>query len=271
MRTAIFVDAGYLYAAGSAAISGEAQPRTNVKLDVQAAVAKLKDTASQCAERWSLLRIYWYDGAVSQGLSPGHRYIAEADTVKLRLGAVTSYGKQKGVDSLIVTDLIELARNRAISDAALLSGDEDVRIGVQIAQSFGVRVHLIGIEPATKNQSQSLRRESDTSTEWSKTDVGKIMRLITISVRSGVDTENAQHLTDADVIQQCVAEFSRSLSADDLTILASLGPEASIPYSLDRELLKKCTEQLDRWLGEPEKHQIRSMFKRQARSLRRRS
>ena len=270
MRTAIFVDAGYLYAAGSKAISGESQPRTNIKLDLKAAVAKLKDTASQRVERWSLLRIYWYDGAVSLGISPEHRYIAEADTVKLRLGAVTSYGKQKGVDSLIVTDLIELARNRAISDAALLSGDEDVRIGVQIAQSFGVRIHLIGIEPATKNQSQSLRRESDTTTEWSKTDVGKIMRL-TISVRSGVDTENAQHLTDADVIQQCVTEFSRSLSADDLTILASLGPEASIPYSLDRELLKKCTEQLDRWLGEPEKHQIRSMFKRQARSLRRRS
>jgi uncharacterized LabA/DUF88 family protein len=34
---------------------------------------------------------------------------------------------------LIGTDLIELARNHAISDAVLLSGDEDLRIGVQIA------------------------------------------------------------------------------------------------------------------------------------------
>ena len=46
-------------------------------------------------------------------------------------------GRQKGVDSLIVTDLIELARNHAISDAVLLAGDEELRIGVQIAQSLG--------------------------------------------------------------------------------------------------------------------------------------
>jgi hypothetical protein len=39
--------------------------------------------------------------------------------VKVRLGFVNSVGEQKGVDWLIVTDMIALARNRAISDAAL--------------------------------------------------------------------------------------------------------------------------------------------------------
>ncbi len=78
--------------------------------------------------------------------------LADSDDVKLRLGVIAYTGRQKGVDSLIVTDLIELARNHAITDALLLSGDEDVRIGVQIAQTYGVRVHLLGVQPAADNQ-----------------------------------------------------------------------------------------------------------------------
>jgi uncharacterized LabA/DUF88 family protein len=53
--------------------------------------------------------------------------------VKIRLGYINGAGQQKGVDSLIVTDLIELARNQAISDAYLVSGDGDLRVAVQIA------------------------------------------------------------------------------------------------------------------------------------------
>ena len=51
---------------------------------------------------------------------------------------MNSSGPAKGVDSLIVTDMITLARNGAMSDAVLLSGDEDLRVGVQQAQEFGV-------------------------------------------------------------------------------------------------------------------------------------
>jgi hypothetical protein len=97
------------------------------------------------------------------------------DYIKLRLGFVTGGGQQKGVDSLIVTDLIDLARNRAITDAVMLSGDEDVRIGVQIAQSFGVRVHLVGIAPSRGSQSMQLLREADTTTEWDATTVAKFL------------------------------------------------------------------------------------------------
>ena len=106
---------------------------------------KLIETARGSADGSSLLRVYWYDGVLHTGPSNEQRSLANTDNVKLRLGVVNPYGWQKGVDSLIITDLVELARSHAISDAVLLSGDEDVRIGVQIAQSFGVRVHLIGI------------------------------------------------------------------------------------------------------------------------------
>ena len=93
--------------------------------------------------------------------------------MKLRLGQINSVGQQKGVNSLIVTDLIELARNGAMSDALHLSGDEDVRIAVQIAQSFGVRVHLLGIEAAKDSQSPLLLQEADTTSRWTKADVDK--------------------------------------------------------------------------------------------------
>lgn len=91
--------------------------------------------------------------------------LANSDNVKLRLGVVNDMGRQKGVDSLIVTDLIALARNQAVTDAVLLSGDKDVRIGVEIAQGYGVRVHLVGTEPSRASQSNALHQESDTKTE----------------------------------------------------------------------------------------------------------
>lgn len=89
----------------------------------------------------------------------------------------TSVGQQKGVNSLIVTDLIELARQKAICDAVLISGDEDVRVGVQMARNYGVRVHLLGIEPSRANQSQQFLHEADTTTEWPTETVGRFLAL----------------------------------------------------------------------------------------------
>ena len=66
------------------------------------------------------------------------------------------------MDSLIVTDLIELARNHAITDALILSGDGDIKIGVQAAQTFGVRIRLLCINPAMFPQVALLLRHSTT-------------------------------------------------------------------------------------------------------------
>ena len=169
MRTAAFVDAGYLYAAGSKLLSGTNLPRNSVQLDIDAVLGALRDCVAVVSPSSSLLRVYWYDGVLRTGQTTEQEKLADSDGVKLRLGMIAFTGRQKGVDSLIVTDLIELARNHAISDAILLSGDEDVRIGVQIAQSFGVRVHLLGL--GANNQSRLLRQESDTTTEWQQPEV----------------------------------------------------------------------------------------------------
>jgi hypothetical protein len=82
--------------------------------------------------------------------------------VKVRLGNLNANNQQKGVDSLIRSDLESLARHRAISDAALLGGDEDLVSAVEAAQGYGARVHLWGIEaPEGRNQAEPLLWEVD--------------------------------------------------------------------------------------------------------------
>jgi hypothetical protein len=169
--------------------------------------------------------------------------LADSDDVKLRLGAISNYGKQKGVDSLIVADLIDLARNHAISDAVLLSGDEDTRIGVQIAQSFGVRVHLVGIKVPDGNQSPSLMRESDTTTVWCREDLsGFLTRTSTyevaFDVRGAGDARAVgSDQSDHEKLAECVAEFVGSCSPEELSTITDLGPNSPVPSVLDRRLL----------------------------------
>jgi hypothetical protein len=110
-----------------------------------------------------VLRTYWYDGAKKGIATPSQQTIAALPNVKLRLGRLNTKGEQKGVDALIYRDLMTLARERAVSDAFLLSGDEDLREGVRAAQDMGVRVTLVGIPPTSQsyNQSRELVNEAD--------------------------------------------------------------------------------------------------------------
>ena len=230
-------------------------------------IAKLETTTNEATNGVPILRIYWYDGLVRGQLSREQRALAHTDNVKLRLGAVTA-GRQKGVDSLIVTDLIELARNHAISDAVLLSGDEDVRIGVQIAQSFGVRVHLIGIEPSRANQSDLLMQEADTTREWSKDDIGEIL-----SIKPGVETELEPPLSQAvsgiteydagEILDQVASDVVRSIDESDLSMVSdALSPMPNwIPPDYDRMLLREGAQRLGRELKQHEKRRVRDKFK----------
>jgi hypothetical protein len=83
--------------------------------------------------------------------------------VKLRLGNLNARGQQKGVDAQIRADMEALARHRAVTDAVLVAGDEDMVPAVEAAQAYGVRVHLWGVEPPFgTNQAERLVWESDT-------------------------------------------------------------------------------------------------------------
>ncbi len=178
MRVAVFVDAGYVYPQGSSSLSGKEKSKTRDKLtlDENVIAELLKQQAHVSSNGKELLRIYWYDAAPSSGPSAEQTRIGKLNDVKLRLGQLNSEGQQKGVDSLLVTDLIELVRNKAICDAVVLTGDEDIRVGVQIAQNLGVRVHLLGFVGPKGNQSISLQQEADTLEIWDKPKVASFLR-----------------------------------------------------------------------------------------------
>ncbi|MGB8314211.1 MAG: NYN domain-containing protein [Aestuariivirga sp.] len=178
MRVAVFVDAGYVYAQGSCALTGLKTPKSRDKLSLdESQIAELlKQEAKASSDGKELLRIYWYDGAPASGPSLEQGRMGKLNDVKLRLGQLNSEGQQKGVDSLIVTDLMELASNKAISDAVIVTGDEDIRVGVQIAQSLGVRVHLLGFVGPKGSQSISLQQEADTLEIWDKPKIASFLR-----------------------------------------------------------------------------------------------
>lgn len=172
-RVAVFVDAGYFFSEGSNLVFKAKLKRSELWVDADGLIRKLKAFARELT-KLGLLRIYWYDGT-STGPTPQHRYLASLFDVKVRLGYVNPRGEQKEVDSLIVTDMVALARNNAMASCILFSGDGDLRIGVQLAQEHGVRVHLLGIAPARNNQANLLRAETDTTHQWQAREVESVL------------------------------------------------------------------------------------------------
>ena len=210
-----------------------------------------------------LLRVYWYDGVLRTGPTAEQRQLAQTDHVKLRLGVLAFSGRQKGVDSLIVTDLIELARNRAITDAILISGDEDVRVAVQVAQTLGVRIHLLGIEPATRNQSPLLRQEADTTREWLDADIA---RFLSISAIAPVEATNrsapsTRPVDDQAALDAALDKFIGGRIPTELAHIASLDSRQPIPHELDRLLLTEIASDLGRHLEPNERAYARHAAK----------
>ncbi|KAB2351641.1 NYN domain-containing protein [Actinomadura rudentiformis] len=160
-RYAVFVDAGYLYAASGALLLGCSSRR-----EYRVAAEKLIKALTTHADDQllgELLRVYWFDAAPKRQPTVDQRVIANLPLVKLRLGNLNAQGQQKGVDAQLRADLEALARHRAITDAVLLAGDEDMLPAVEAAQRYGVRVHLWGVEPTHgSNQAEWLVWESDT-------------------------------------------------------------------------------------------------------------
>jgi len=260
---------------GIFSLRGVKQPRTLLALDSANVLLELKKVAANKAPRQgflshSLLRVYWYDGALALRPTPEQEQLAHLDDVKVRLGFINSAGQQKGVDSLIVTDLIELARLGAICDAVLLSGDEDVRVGVQIAQSYGVRIHLLGIEPSRGSQSKALLQEADTTSEWDKATVAKFLSIR--SVPSTVATAAPRVVIPAAIatptdsaiaaqIENAAHEFADSLTEGDVkSLLVFWSTQKGIPPEFDGRLLARIRAKIGRALDAREKRFARARF-----------
>ncbi len=264
-RVAVFVDAGYLFAQGSVVLGGEKLARGGIDLDHGAVIAKLKAFAEGCSNL-DLLRIYWYDGT-GQGPTPQHITLAEQAGVKVRLGFVNSVGQQKGVDSLIVTDMITLARNRAVAECVLLSGDEDLRVGVQLAQEYGVRVHLLGIKPARGSQSLFLLQEADATYEWGASDLEQFLKCSPRKVSEPDSGESvppgAEESSDAaDPWEERVArEVAAGVPAGEVSALAdNIRRTNRRPGEIDASLLARSRREVGRDLNPAQKAMVRDAF-----------
>src|SRR6202035_5794460 len=111
-RCALFVDAGYLLADGAMAVHGTRR-RESVSWDYPGLLQLLASLAME-RSRVPLLRCYWYDSTVE--------------------------GRREGVEGEIHRDLTTLARNKAVSDAMVVSGEEDLAQVIADVQDMGMRV-----------------------------------------------------------------------------------------------------------------------------------
>lgn len=233
-RCAVFVDAGYLYAEGGK-LCCRISARKHILLDAETANRTLTELATN-ASRLPSLRTYWYDGAREGIPTTAQQMVAALPNVKLRLGRLNVKGQQKGVDALIYRDLMTLARERAISDAFLLSGDEDLREGVRAAQDMGVRVTLIGIctHGNTHNQSRELVNEVDETIELTKEQLSAF--LSRRKPPTGSTLSNDDPMTSVSTAAGNFAEqWLKKAAKAELSALLAVRPR--IPVELDTDLL----------------------------------
>lgn len=241
-----------LYAEGGKLCCGTPS-RTHSVLQPALAVDLLQNLA-WATTRVPVLRTYWYDGARDGIRTQEQRKVAELPNVKLRLGRLNVNNQQKGVDALIYRDLITLAQHRAVSDAVLLSGDEDLREGVRAAQDFGVRVVLVGIACADgkgNNQSEELVLDADHLVILNKSQLEPMF-----ARRSPVATESAPPhpgmTRDKSKVEispaGAAAAFARAwLSAATAAEIADLlVKRPAIPRLVDIELLTSVEQALKR-------------------------
>lgn len=157
-----------------------------------------------------VLRVYWYDGAFDPkhpGYAGQRQFfdgIASTPGIQVRLGhltprptrwqhavkrAVQACGitldeferhfafrdelQQKGVDTLIVLDLVRLAERRAYDVAVLVAGDRDLAEAVRTAQDAGRRV--IVARPPDVGVATELRHLADALVEIPPTSLQRII------------------------------------------------------------------------------------------------
>jgi hypothetical protein len=164
-RCALFVDAGYVLADGAMAVHGTRQ-RDSVSWD-HAGLIKLLTGLSRDRTGLPVLRCYWYEAIVDGQRSSEHDTLADLPGLKLRLSRMRP-GRREGVEAEMQRDLTTLARNHAVSDAVIVSAEEDLAEVVAEVQDFGMRVTIIHIMgDGDWTVSKPLRQECDDIVEIS--------------------------------------------------------------------------------------------------------
>lgn len=143
MKIAIFIDGGYL--------AKIAKKYNNSGIDF----LNLSREMSQGKE---ILRTYYYNCLPYQGSPPttdekerfskAQKFFNALERIpryEVREGRLAKRGnefEQKGIDTLLSIDLVNLAASGKISDAVLLAGDSDFLPAVKVAKEHGVNIFL---------------------------------------------------------------------------------------------------------------------------------
>ncbi|MER7500600.1 NYN domain-containing protein [Nonomuraea pusilla] len=185
-RCALFVDAGYLLADGAMAVHGT-RHREAVSWDYPGLLQLMSDVSRE-RTGLPLLRCYWYEATVEGRRTPEHDALADLPGLKLRLSRIRP-GRREGVDAQVHRDLMTLARNNAICDAVVVSGDEDLAQVVCDAQDLGIRVTVVNIaSDDTWAASRTLRQECDDLVELGGTHLRPYVSLVS----GAADPSNAR-------------------------------------------------------------------------------
>ena len=158
-RCALFVDAGYMLVDGAMAVHGTRR-RESVSWDYEG-LRELLGKLARDRTGLPLLRCYWYEATVEGRRTAEHDAIADLPGIKLRLARLRP-GRREGVETEIHRDLAVLARNRAVSDAVVVSAEEDLAQVLPDVQDLGMRVTIVHVTvDGNWTISRALRQECD--------------------------------------------------------------------------------------------------------------
>ena len=175
-RCALFVDAGYMLADGAMAVHGTRR-RESVSWDYEGLVQLLGNLARD-RTGLPLLRCYWYEATVEGRRTAEHDALADLPGIKLRLAKLRP-GRREGVETEIHRDLTVLARNGAVSDAVVVSAEEDLAQVVSDVQDLGLRVTIVHVTvDGNWTISRSLRQECDDIMELTSAHLRPYVELI---------------------------------------------------------------------------------------------
>jgi uncharacterized LabA/DUF88 family protein len=212
-RCALFVDAGYVLADGAMAVHGT-RHRESVSWDYAGLLSFMGSIARERTGR-PLLRCYWYEATVEGRRTSEHDSLADLPGLKLRLGR-TRPGRREGVEGDIRRDLTTLARNNAISDALLVSAEEDLAQVVADVQDLGIRVTIVHITVGGNwTISRSLRQECDDIIEIGEGHLRPFTQLV-----SGTDS------LGSDEPYHLAVSAARALTNGHGTVAGTLGQQA---------------------------------------------
>lgn len=142
-------------------------------------LSKLFTTFSYVTNSRELVRIYFYtiQKHIDAALQRHGAQCFEDIRIVLGEGVPASGGnvKEKGVDALLVADLIYHAASRNCDSAVLVSTDTDFTYAIKRVEDFGCRTAVLGIctEPPDRLKQSSDRCYSITAEQILTTGVGR--------------------------------------------------------------------------------------------------